>query len=104
MYTKEELDEMIYNWKTKRPPSRIGGPWVSTKDDDPMYGIIVFVLLMSVVGPLLILFRKFILTRDEREIQQDGEESEIIFPDPYQSSSLMTSTDPKLLPDDIDSD
>jgi len=93
-YTKAELDEMIDNWKTKRPPSRFG-PWVSSKDSNPMYGVLIFFLFLAVAGPVLILFRKFILTRDEREIQQhDGEESVIMFQDPN-----ALPGDPKLIPD-----
>ena len=95
VYTKEELDEMIENWKTKRPPSRLGGPWVSSRDSSPLYGILIFVFLMAVVIPVIILFRKYTLCRsDEREIQAfDGDEAEIMFADPH-----ALPKDPKLLP------
>lgn len=96
MYTKDELDEMIYNWKTKRPPSRIGGAWVSTTDTSPWYGVLICFLLAAMVGPMLILYRKFLLIcRDDREIQDgDGDlDSEILFPDPHSLPS-----DPKLMP------
>ncbi|CAJ1931660.1 unnamed protein product [Cylindrotheca closterium] len=93
-YSKSELDEMIDNWKTKRPPSKYG-PWVSSNDTNPMYGVLIFFCFLAISGPVLILFRKYVLRlRDEREIQDDDGEGEIMFQDPNALPS-----DPKLLPD-----
>ena len=89
---------MIDNWKTKRPPSKFG-PWVAPDDTNPMYGVLVFFLFLAVAGPVLILFRKYVLKlRDEREIQDDDgddhESTTIMFQDPH-----ALPRDPKLLPD-----